>query len=148
MNETNFSKKALQATDFWISGLIFLAILALLLFASIKVYKIFADFAQTTTITIVHDVALFVVLVKAYRVLHSYFKKHHISIKYILEISIIAPAIEIIFAYSKQPLPVNILFAFFSLASLVIYLLFYEKLSVIENKELKPVSQIQTNDNN
>jgi len=86
-------------------------------------------------VSTVHDIALVIVLVKAYRVLLFYLEEHHISIKYIVGISIIAPAIEIIFATQNQTLPINILFGIFSVVNLVIYLQYYEKLSCIDKLE-------------
>ncbi|MDZ4216731.1 MAG: hypothetical protein U1C97_00245, partial [Candidatus Gracilibacteria bacterium] len=82
----------------------------------------------------VHDVAYIIVLVKAFRVLLFYLQTQHLSIKYLIEISIIAPAIEIIFASANFSFSMNLLFVVFSLSNLIIYLTYYEKLSLIDQE--------------
>ncbi len=114
---------------------ILVAIVVLLVFTMMQVYNLVIDLFNLSAIDVIHSIALIIVLVKAYRVLLFYFRKHHISIKYIVEISIIAPAIEIIFAHQNQSLPINILFGVFSLASLALYLAFHEKLTTIDKRE-------------
>lgn len=125
----------LKSGYYVLKALILLAMVAVLVFGAVKISRIYESLFNTTTISIVHDVALVIVLVKAYRVLYEYFKDQHVSMKYILEISFIAPAIEIVFAHGNQALQVNILFALFSLASLVVYLIFYDKLVYIESHD-------------
>ncbi len=72
----------------------------------------------------------------------SYFYDHHIDIKYVLEISFIAPAIEIIFAASQHSLALNIVFGVFSLASLLVYVLFYETITKIDD-DMNHINQEQ-----
>ena len=117
---------------------IFLTILVLTGFTGYWIYALMRDAFHPDFVSILHNIAVTVVLLKAYRVLVFYFQKHHISIKYIMEISIIAPAVEIIFASSQQPMSVNILFGVFSLANLVLYLVFYERLTMIDKRERDP----------
>ena len=136
MRNRDKAKKILRIMDFWTSAIVLATTVALLLFASFEVIHIFQDLYNTSTITIVHEVALIVILVKAYRILRSYTLDHHISIKYVLEISFIAPSIELIFAHSNQPLSVNILFVIFSLASLIIYIVYYDTLVEIQRKTI------------
>lgn len=55
--------------------------------------------------SLLHFIAFTIVLVKAYKILMSYAKHQHVSIKYMVEISIIAAAVEIFFnahAYSTE----------------------------------------------
>jgi len=49
-----------------------------------------------------------------------------------VEISIIAPAIEIVFAFDKHPFIVLIALGGFGIANLLIYILYYEKLLKID----------------
>lgn len=135
MQNSKSTKFLTRTINYSFSLFILIAIVVLVAFTGVKVYEIIRDFFNVSAIDIVHNTALLIVLVKAYRVLLFYFRKHHISIKYIVEISIIAPTIEIIFAYQNQPLPINILFGVFSLVNLTLYLLFYEKLTKIDEQE-------------
>ncbi len=124
-------------TNAVVSLFIFAAMLVLVLFIGYNVVDtvrgaLVFDFKNT-----LHDIALLIVLVKAYRILLYYYREHHISIKYIVEISIIAPAIELLFAPTNHDLFTNILFASFSIANLVLYLLFFEKLWKADLEECK-----------
>lgn len=74
---------------------------------------------------LLHTIAFTIVLVKAYKILISYAQKRHVSIKYLIEIAIIAPTIEIVFNSTKYPIEANILFAVFAFANLIAYLYFY-----------------------
>lgn len=70
-------------------------------------------------------IAEMIILIKAYRILVSYVKTHHVSVEYIVEISIIAPAIELLFASEFYDTPTKIILAIFGLANLVLYLHFF-----------------------
>jgi uncharacterized membrane protein (DUF373 family) len=72
-----------------------------------------------------HSIAEVLILIKAYRILMSYLRTHHISVEYIVEISIIASAIELLFASDVHTLGTQIVFAAFGLSNLVIYLYFF-----------------------
>lgn len=115
-----------------VSLFLFATLVILTLFTALKIYDLFFLVIRLQTHNIVHDIAFIIVLVKAFRVLLFYLQTQHISIKYVIEISIVAPAIELIFAAQNQDLWLNILFAIFSLANLVIYLAYYEKLANID----------------
>ena len=128
-----------------ISFLVFFMIIALLAFAGAKAISIYQGFANYAPGNVLHDTALLIVIVKAYKVLLYYYRKQRVSIKYIVEISIIAPAIEIIFASSEQPLWVLVLFGVFGVANLVIYIFFYEKLAKIDEKECTTNVDLDTN---
>lgn len=122
-------EKLLQLFSHFFSFLILLTIVVLTLFSGYKVYDLFLSLFTFQFEHIVHDIAYIIVLIKAYRVLLHYFQKHHISIKYILEISIIAPAIEIIFASNNHELGLTIFLGIYSIANLIIYFVFYNKLN-------------------
>lgn len=70
---------------------------------------------------ILHFIAFTIVLIKAYRILISYAQSQHINIKYLVEIAIIAPAIEILFNSHTYHLEVLILFGAFGIANLIVY---------------------------
>lgn len=72
-----------------------------------------------------HSIAEVIILIKAYRILVSYLKTHHVSIEYIVEISIVASAIELLFAADMHHLGTNIIFAAFGLSNLILYLYFF-----------------------
>ena len=84
---------------------------------------------------LLHTIAFSIILVKAYIILMSYATYKHVSIKYIVEISIIAPAVEIIFNNSNYELINLIMLWTFWVINLLIYMIFYknfEKMSHIE----------------
>lgn len=72
-----------------------------------------------------HAIAEVLILIKAYRILVSYLKTHHISVEYIVEISIIASAIELLFAADTHSVYTQAIFAVFGLANLLVYLYFF-----------------------
>jgi len=84
---------------------------------------------------LLHTIAFSIILVKAYIILMSYATYKHVSIKYIVEISIIAPAVEIIFNNSNYELINLIMLWTFWVINLLVYMIFYksfEKMSHIE----------------
>ncbi len=81
---------------------------------------------NTLELELLHTIAFTIVLVKAYKILISYAHKRHINLKFLIEIAIIAPTIEIIFNSQKYSLEINALFALFAFANLVAYLFFYQ----------------------
>lgn len=72
-----------------------------------------------------HAIAEVLILIKAYRILRSYLTTHHISVEYIVEISIIAAAIEFVFAFDAHNAVTNALLGAFGLANLIIYLHYF-----------------------
>lgn len=72
-----------------------------------------------------HSIAEMIILIKAYRILVSYLKTHHVSVEYIVEISIIAPAIELLFAAEYYDSVSKVVLAVFGLCNLVLYLHFF-----------------------
>lgn len=84
-------------------------------------------------VDLLHTIAFTIVLVKAYKILISYAQKRHVSIKYLVEIAIIAPTIEIVFNSQKYPIEFNILFAIFAFVNLIAYLHFYATIKHVSN---------------
>jgi len=111
---------------------LFVTLIILTIFMALKIYDLFFLVVSFQTKNIIHDIAFIIVLVKAFRVLLFYLQTQHISIKYVIEISIVAPAIELIFAAQNQNMWLNILFALYSIANLTLYLIYYEKLANID----------------
>ena len=127
-------KKFIVILDLIVSFFVLLVVFALIVFMASKLRVIFSLAFENpleqpvAEVSILHAIAFAVVLIKAYSILISYLRMHHISIKYMVEIAIIAPAIEVIFNAPAESLSLNILYTCFSLVSLVLYLLFYERL--------------------
>jgi len=82
---------------------------------------------------LLHTIAFTIVLVKAYKILAAFAETQHINIKFLVEIAIIAPTIELIFNNSAYKLEVNILFAAFAFANLLAYLFFYKTLKTVNS---------------
>ena len=77
----------------------------------------------------IHNVVYIIVLLKAYKILTFYLESHNLSLQYLVQISIIAPAIEVIFASESQSIWTNILFVAYSFVNLYIYIHFRKELS-------------------
>lgn len=82
--------------------------------------------------SLLHDIAFTIVLVKAYIILMEYAKTRHINIKYILEIAIIAPVVEIVFNYSSYDFKMIVFYGVFAVLMSIIYLIFYKNLRIVE----------------
>ena len=80
---------------------------------------------------LLHTIAFTIVLVKAYKILISYAETRTINIKFLIEIAIIAPTIELIFNARSYSFEVNILFASFAFANLFAYLFFYSTVKTV-----------------
>lgn len=124
-------------TDLVFTGVILMTILSLILF-SIRMGVETLYQALTPDIkNIVHNIAYIIVLLKAYKIMVYYFRYQNLSIKYLVQIAIIAPAIEVIFAINDQSLWINILYASFSLANLLIYIIYYKELDKFDVMDKK-----------
>ena len=75
-----------------------------------------------------HNVAVLIILMKAYRILVEYMRYHHVDIKYMVEIGIIACVLELIFNYNYYTEDMRIVLAATSVAFLGIYAFRYEAL--------------------
>ena len=69
-------------------------------------------------------ITIILVLVKSFKILISYSKHHHIEIKPLVEIGIIALLMEVVFNFGAHSMEINWLFAVFGLGLLVIYAAF------------------------
>jgi len=78
----------------------------------------------TLTEEILSVVTIILVLVKSFKILISYSKHHHIEIKPLVEIAIIALLMEVVFNFGAHSMAINWLFAVFWLGLLVIYATF------------------------
>lgn len=118
--------------DSVVSFLILLAILATLWYLFVHTLNLALSAMHMEFRHTVHDVAFIVVLVKAYKILAHYLSKHHVSIRYLLEVAIIAPMIEVIFVSDAKVWWLSVLYAGFSLACLLLYLVFYKTITQIK----------------
>jgi hypothetical protein len=116
-------KDITKYTDIVFSGIILVSILALTVFSFRMVGELTIQSIMPGVENIIHNIAYIVVLLKAYKIMVFYFRYQNLSIKYLVQIAIIAPAIEVIFAINEQTLWINILYAAFSLANLLIYII-------------------------
>lgn len=78
----------------------------------------------TLTEEILSVVTIILVLVKSFKILISYSKHHHIEIKPLVEIAIIALLMEVVFNFWAHSMAINWLFAVFGLWLLIIYAAF------------------------
>lgn len=92
-----------------------------------------SDQRSVLELQLLHTIAFTIVLVKAYKILICYAQTRHLNIKFLVEMAIVAPTIELIFNIGKYNLETNILFAVFSFANLIAYLFFYKTLKTISN---------------
>jgi uncharacterized membrane protein (DUF373 family) len=92
---------------------------------------------------LLHTIAFTVVLVKAYKILIVYAQTQHVNLKYLVEIAIIAPTIELIFNSSSYSFEVLILLASFAFANLVAYLFFYKTLKLSRDDYEKEFCDLQ-----
>ncbi|PIQ76632.1 hypothetical protein COU78_05040 [Candidatus Peregrinibacteria bacterium CG10_big_fil_rev_8_21_14_0_10_49_24] len=115
--------------------IIVVLIVALLIFMTTEVYDVLqTSFLDPKGRNFLHDVAFFLVFVKALKILTSYLASYRVSLNYIIEISIIAPAIEIIFAPDKHSLPLVIVLAIFSITNLVFYIFWSDRIIQLDDK--------------
>lgn len=75
-----------------------------------------------------HNVAVLLILMKAYRILVEYMKHHHIDIKFMVEIGIIACILELLFNSSEYTEHMQTLFAVIAVTFLGFYSFRYENL--------------------
>lgn len=134
---------AVRGADSVVSLTIFATIVGLVLYIITVVIDMFRLLPVLDISRVLYSVAIIIILVKAYRILLFYMNKHHVSIKYIVEIAIIAPAIELIFVPDGRSLGLNIVYAVFSLGSLLIYVLYFAKLCNADDIDMQEVHEIE-----
>jgi uncharacterized membrane protein (DUF373 family) len=86
---------------------------------------------------LLHKIAFAIVLVKAYRILRSYAESHHVNIKYLVEIAIIAPVVEVVFNSNTYSFDMSMLFFLMALGNLIVYLYFYDTLKSVSTDHKK-----------
>lgn len=96
----------------------------------------------TLELELLHTIAFTIVLVKAYKILLAYAETRAINIKFLIEIAIIAPTIELIFNARSYPFEVNVLFAAFSFLNLVAYLFFYHTVKTVSSDYIHEVCEV------
>lgn len=141
-----------EAMNFVVSGYVYFVALMLVLFMVSSLVtsilglltglsdvtlstKVLLSSSEITTLELklLHTIAFTIVLVKAYKILIAYAETRHINLKFLVEIAIIAPTIELIFNTRNYPLTVIVLFACFAFFNLVAYLHFYKTLKLVSN---------------
>lgn len=80
---------------------------------------------------LLHTITFTFVLVKAYKILISFAQTLHINIKFLIEIAIIAPTIELIFNIKNHSVEINVLLAVFAILNLIAYLIFYKTIKAV-----------------
>lgn len=69
-------------------------------------------------------VTIILVLVKSFKILVEYSKHHHIQIRDLVEIAIIALLMEVVFNFTIHSMAINWLFAIFGATLLIVYAMF------------------------
>lgn len=75
-----------------------------------------------------HTIAVLIILMKAYRILVGYMRDHHIDIKYIVEIAIIACVLELLFNSGQYSEDMRLVLLGLGVAFLAIYAFRYDVL--------------------
>lgn len=75
-----------------------------------------------------HNVAVLLILMKAYRVLVEYMRHHHIDIKFMVEITIIAAVLELLFNFRNYDMEMRYIFAALAVSFLALYVFGYKQL--------------------
>lgn len=115
-----------------------LAVVSGLMDLSLSAQSILASPERSTLeLELLHTIAFTIVLVKAYKILISYAETRHINIKFLAEIAIIAPTIELIFNARSYSFESNILFAVFAFMNLAAYLFFYNTIKLVDTDYVK-----------
>ena len=73
-----------------------------------------------------HNIAVLLILMKAYRILVEYMRYHHIDIKYMVEIGIIACVLELLFNFNAYTEDMRLVLAGVCISFLAIYAFKYE----------------------
>ena len=104
--EEKLREAAITWLDRFFSLVVFIVILLLAAYTGIVLWmgsqEIFIHLfsgvgEEERQLRILHAVARTILVLKAYRILVSYLRSHHVTVKYILEIAIIASVVELFF---------------------------------------------------
>lgn len=75
-----------------------------------------------------HNIAVLLILMKAYRILVEYMKYHHIDIKFMIEIGIITCVLELLFNHQNYTESMHMILAGLAVAFLAVYAFKYDTL--------------------
>lgn len=125
-------KYILSYINHFVSLIILATIVAVVIFSLLKVVLLYNNIFHFNAEEVLRTVALIVILVKAYRLLVYYMQSHHVSVRYIMEIAIIAPTVELIFTPENRSLEMNIIYGVFAIANLILYVMYCQRLDVID----------------
>ncbi len=84
---------------------------------------------NTINADFLHNIAVLLILMKAYRILVEYMRFHHIDIKFMVEIAIIAGVLELLFNSKQYTDDMRMILAVMSILFLAIYAFRYDALS-------------------
>jgi uncharacterized membrane protein (DUF373 family) len=143
IRKNSFFDQAAKGADVVVSILIFATIVGLVFYLFRIVVDLFASLQFLDVNRVLYSVAIVIILVKVYRILLFYMNTHHVSIKYIVEIAIIAPAIELIFVPEGRSELLNIIYAVFSLCSLLIYVMYFRKLCDADETDIRDEEKLE-----
>ena len=133
--EEKLRETAITWLDRFFSLVVFIMILLLASYSAIALWigsqEIFLHLfsgsgGEERQLRMLHAVARTIVVLKAYRILVSYLRSHHVTVRYMLEIAFIACVVELFFAYDLHDFETKIIFTVFGLVGLALYLYFYE----------------------
>ena len=93
----------------------------------------------STQAEVLHGLALSFVFYKAFRVMVAFAESGHLSLKYTLEIAIIAPIVEIVFNASALSIELVAVFGIFAILTSVTYLFFYPVIRQVDKDYQKMV---------
>ena len=133
--EEKLREAAITWLDRFFSLVVFIVILLLASYTAIVLWigsqEIFIHLfsgigGEERQLRMMHAVARTILLLKAYRILVSYLRTHHVTVKYMLEIAFVACVVELFFAYDLHDIETKIVFAVFGLVGVALYLYFYE----------------------
>lgn len=96
---------------------------------------------NTVNTEFLHTIAVLIILMKAYRILVEYMRYHHIDIKYIVEIGIIACVLELLFNYGDYSEDMRLIMLGLGIGFLSVYAFRYDTLK----KAMKDTQDITKN---
>jgi uncharacterized membrane protein YfcA len=133
--EEQFQEAVITWLDRFFSLIVLLVILLLATYSAIVLWMgsqemfvlLFSGLGgEERQLRMMHAVARTILVLKAYRILVSYLRTHHVTVKYMLEIAFVACVVELFFAYDLHDIETKIVFAVFGLVGVALYLYFYE----------------------
>ncbi len=90
-----------------------------------------------------HNIAVLLILMKAYRILVEYMKYHHIDIKFMVEIGIITVVLELLFNSQQYSESMRVVMASMAVAFLVVYAFRYDTLLKATKNAQKEFAKIK-----